>query len=208
MKYPPFLVCLVFSLLTACGTPFDMIGYFQSIDTRGPLLPPLEPVWNEQQLNILFPSGTFDIETGVSLPDRRTIDVEMMYSQMIEGGISQITGPPVGFALLDLNIRKEGTGSSFLLGVLAIGLMGVPYLMGIPHEKVRVECVAIVKILNRKEELIGTYMGTGISKSINSAYIDGPRRWTSEVFSLAMKDIQQQIRADVPHLQKLLEEGR
>ncbi len=121
---------------------------------------------------------------------------------MVEGGISQLSGDPAGYAILDLDIRTERTGLSTLFSIVNIGLLGIPMVLGLPKEQVRVECIAIVKLLNKEETYIGTYMGSSRLKGLNSLYVQNRRKWTREVFSKAMRDIQRQVHADYSSLKE------
>ena len=209
MKFKQLLLYLSFSLLVACK-PFDMVGYIQAIEPSESLLPSLQPLWDDQQFQVLFPQSAVEDPYLVSpIPDGRAIDIQMMYTQMIRGGISHLAGPPVGYAALDLNIQTQQTGLNAALSILNFGLLGLPLVFGAPTKHYRIECIAIVQIMNVEEEILGTYMGTAQEKAAQSLYVQNERKWTMEVFAQSMESVQRQIQADFLRLERLLEkEGK
>lgn len=204
MKFKQLLLCLSFSTLIACK-PFNMVEYIQSIESSESLLPPLLPIWDDQQFQILFPRTLVDDPYQVSpFPDGRAIDIQMMYTQMVNGGISHLAGNPAGYAVLDLNIRSERTGLSAALSILNIGLLAIPMALGVPNQQLNIECIAIVQVLDNNEKVLGSYMGSAQGKVLNTLYVQNERKGTMEVFAQAMENVQRHIQSDFLRLERLL----
>ena len=205
MKFKQLLLYLSFTLLIGCK-PFDMVGYIQAIEPSESLLPPLQPLWDDQQFQVLFPQTTLEDPYLVSpIPDGRAIDIQMMYTQMIRGGISHLRGTPAGYAVLDLNIQSQPTGLNAVMSIINFGLLGLPIVLGAPNNYYRIECIAVIQIMNEEEEILGTYMGSARENATQTLYVQNERKWTMEVFAQSMEEVQRQIQADFLRLERLLE---
>ncbi|MEM6632764.1 MAG: hypothetical protein AAF694_24040 [Bacteroidota bacterium] len=200
------LIVLIGAMQVVGCKPFDMVGYLQNIERNSEqLLPTLIPSWDDRQFDILFPGSiSFEEYDTPYIPDSRAVDIQLMYGQMVNGGISHIQGEPHGYAALQLNIQNQPTGWTVPLAILSFGPALIPLFLGMPAMHARMECIAVVEIQNMQGRVIGTYMGTGMIEAVGGLYYRPERDQTRRAFALAMKNIQSQIDQDFGRIEALL----
>ena len=205
MKYFSIPLIIFLSLLSGCRS-FDLIQHLQAIPPNTQLLPALTPIWDDAQFQMLY--GQTEVMDGDLLslsPDVRALDLQLIYDQMVRGGISTIQGGTFGYAVLSLDLHTRPAPLSPLLTAGQILTLTVPSWFGVPYKYTRTDCIVVVDIVDSRNQTLGKYTGSGHGKSATSLYKDGDRLGPVQAFSEALKHVQSHIAQDVERLEAALQ---
>jgi len=199
------VVCLVLS----SGCKFlNLIQQLQEIPPNPQLLPPLIPIWDGEQFRMLFGQTETGDGTIISLaPDVRALDLQLVYDQMVRGGISQIQGGAYGYAMLSLDLHTRPAPLSPLLTAGQILLLSVPSWFGVPYKYSRTDCIVVVDIVDSRNQTLGKYSGWGHGKSSTSLYKNGDRLGPVQAFFEALQQVQAQIAQEAHRLEAALKQA-